>query len=66
MYEKGVGGTIHQSIPSCLKVLDVFLKRQETILESLVVSSKTKSNADDVVEVIKKILGKNLRLDFFT
>lgn len=54
-----VGGTLKQTIISCLKVLDRIMKRKEIIITSMIVADKSE-NLDQTAspkEVVAKILG---------
>lgn len=54
-----IGGTLQQRISSCLEVMDLFMKRTEPILSSIVVAEKRSASgsADNVVDCVANILG---------
>lgn len=55
-----VGGTLQQSISSCLSVLDTFLRQDATIVSSIVVAEKEADGSRDgnVVDAVAQIMGK--------
>ncbi|KAJ8919480.1 hypothetical protein NQ315_002101, partial [Exocentrus adspersus] len=54
-----ISGTLQQKISSCLQVMDIFLRQNESpIVSSIVVAEKREINsADNVVDAIMNILG---------
>lgn len=59
-----VGGTLRQSIISCLKVLDRVIKRQEVVITSMLVADKgeTETRVKTIKETVADLLGiRNLK-----
>lgn len=54
-----IGGTLQQTIASCLKCLDVFLNQKNPIVASMVVAEKKMrgSGAGTIVDTVASILG---------
>lgn len=54
-----IGGTLQQSISSCLKCMDTFLKQKNAIVASMVVAEKRAggSGGGNIVDAVVNILG---------
>lgn len=55
-----IGGTLQQTISSCLKCLDVFLKQEHPVVASMVVAEKKAggSGAGTIVDAVVNIMGE--------
>ena len=59
-----VGGTLPQTIASCLQALDIFLNQKHPVVASMVLAEKKKSKQDQgnqpgLVDAVANILGKS-------
>lgn len=54
-----IGGTLQQSISSCLQCLDILLKQTHPIVASMVVAEKRAggSGSGDIVDTVVNIMG---------
>ena len=59
------GGTLQQSVKSCLDSLDIFMKQSRPIVASMIVAEKRHIDTD-IVCAVANILGKFYSVVFFT
>lgn len=55
-----IGGTLQQKISSCMQVMDIFMRQNNTIVSSMVVAEKRSAvgTADNVVDAVAHIIGQ--------